>query len=939
MTVTIQSATAVVVPPASQCSMPRTPKISSPDRARTREDARELAAQGQEPQDSDRDGPHPKIVYKYAPPARVGSADRAYITWFRTLRAFAPDIPSRSVVAATFGEGAVVETMQIESDTAPRLYAAAFEVTNGGGAQRQGTASLVISVDTEYQQWGHENIALSYQVTAAHKSGRLIQFIVFPMPGERIPFGALPDFAMRLFGKHARCRETVLTIAHFNGAEWTMFADRDEFAPYLDGVRKSVVTLQEPFTATTHDPVSRNQRVFNCNFVDTFLISPADNGSLAAWGALLNHEKLELPSGAIENMKDFLRDNRQTFVDYAMRDTEVCLLALGYFINWCGRQSLSYRGFRAGITLGGTSVNLYKAFEGGSEALDILTGMEKRQIRTESGRCIWVKEPCDARVIHDPLAARCYHGGLNVAYTIGKVETPPDHAVYDIDLSGAYAGAMACLLSPSFKVSRATHVNEILEAVEVGQHVVARVKFQFPSDCEHPCLPISTKNGLIYVLKGESFCTGHEIITAVGLGAQIDIVDADIWHVTDRRLFARYIGFTVGERSRYAKKTLENLLFKEMTNSLYGKVAQGIKDRKISNFSAPEDGPRQLEPSAVTLPIIAAQITGIIRSALFELNALWRADGVRIVATTTDGSLVVAPVDYEFNAVATRSAAASRLQAGRDAAGITGDLLELKATGSALESYRTRANLIFDQDGECIAKAGASMKFETHNRNDIAAEMRRIAALDKIETRESRQLTSAFASRTGKAVDLISISVNKREHLDYDYKRRLGRDGETMPFTNIEEHDANREIVDRLHKQNVRATPDAVDLKTVGARMRRDSRNDVETAIVYRAIRRLAAKGVGGWRWDKTHEAFNVDRSVKAKDAKRPPIRLPGVAADAVFRVAAAQADTYEAATLMLEAAIPNAKTHLKNPEAVFAAVKAERCQCAEDRRIQINYT
>lgn len=921
-----EAETASCLPPAQQC----TPKIWMPDQVLTQK-------KEQEAQNDDLDRPYPPIAYKYD--SASSKKTRSTVTWCRTLCPFEPDPLSRHIVEATFGQGAIVETLPIAGHTAVRLYEAAFEVTNGEGAQRQGAASLVISVDTEYQQWGHENIALSYQVTAAHKSGRLIQFIVFPMLGQRISFGSLPDFSMRLLGKHSRCRETVLTIAHFNAAEWTMFADRDELAPFLDGVRKSVVTLLAPFITRTYDPATRNPRVFTCSFVDTILISPAGNGSLAEWGHLLNHEKFVLPSGAIENMKNFLKDNRLGFIDYAIRDTEVCLLALGHFIKWCSKQSYSHRGFKAGITLGGTSVNLYTAFEGGPELLDKMTGMEKRQIRTDWGYTKWVKEPCDARVIHDPLAARCYHGGLNVAYVHGERKAPPGYAVYDIDLSGAYASAMAYLLCPTFQITRAMRVDEIVEAVEAGHHVVAHVKFQFPSDCEHPCLPISTKNGLIYVLEGVSFCTGHEITTAIGLGAQIDIVDADIWHVKNKPMFARYIGSIARERSKYAKKTLENLLYKEMINSLYGKIAQGIKDRKISNFSIPEDGPRMLEASAITLPIIAAEITGLIRAALFELNALWRADGVKIASTTTDGSLVVAPVGYNFNTVTTRSPAATRLQTGRDTAGITGDLLEIKVMGAALTSYRTRASLVYAQDGTCVAKAGASMKFQSKNLDDIAAEMRSIAAHDKIETRESTQLTSAFAARTRKARDLVSISIHKKEHLDYDYKRQLGRDGETTPFTTIEKHDKNREIVDKLHKQQVRATPEVIALKAAGTRMRRDHQNDIETTTIYRAIRRLAAKGIGGWRWDKTHEAFDVSRFVKAKDAKAPPVRLPVGAADAVFRVAAAQAENYIDAILMLEAAIPCAKTHLQNPEAVFASMKSKDLQHANDAPIKIKNT
>jgi hypothetical protein len=45
-------------------------------------------------------------------------------------------------------------------------------------------------------------------------------------------------------------------------------------------------------------------------------------------------------------------------------------------------------------------------------------------------------------------------------------------------------------------------------------------------------------------------------------------------------VFAAYIGDVNKRRKQYPPRTLGNMLYKEMANSLYGKLAQGIKGRQ-----------------------------------------------------------------------------------------------------------------------------------------------------------------------------------------------------------------------------------------------------------------------------------------------------------------------------------------------------------------------
>jgi hypothetical protein len=53
--------------------------------------------------------------------------------------------------------------------------------------------------------------------------------------------------------------------------------------------------------------------------------------------------------------------------------------------------------------------------------------------------------PVYGRKYTEPLACDAFMGGLNTAYEIGRVLAGPDEVILDLDFSGAYAAAMACL--------------------------------------------------------------------------------------------------------------------------------------------------------------------------------------------------------------------------------------------------------------------------------------------------------------------------------------------------------------------------------------------------------------------------------------------------------------------------------------------------------------
>ena len=79
-----------------------------------------------------------------------------------------------------------------------------------------------------------------------------------------------------------------------------------------------------------------------------------------------------------------------------------------------------------------------------------------------------------------------------------------------------------------------------------------------------------------------------------------------------------------------------NLFWKEIANSTYGKLAQGLRKRRIYNLD--DDEMKELEESKITNPFFASFVTSFARGTLSEImNNLPR--NKIIFSVTTDGFL------------------------------------------------------------------------------------------------------------------------------------------------------------------------------------------------------------------------------------------------------------------------------------------------------------
>ena len=402
------------------------------------------------------------------------------------------------------------------------------------------------------------------------------------------------------------------------------------------------------------------------------------------------------------------------------------------------------------------------------------------------------------------LAERCYHGGTNYAAVAGFLP-PADWA--DLDIKGAYATCMAAIRLPDWGDVRETREPEALADLEVGIGL-ARVRFRFPDGTRFPCLPVrSGEGGLIFPLEGESWCTGPELRVALDLGAEIVVERGVIvpWKAGSPHPFAEFSKHIARLRKAHPKGSPFELLAKEMGNSLYGKLAQGVypdgaesRDGGITPgraaagkrvFDSRRGTLERVPPSRITQAAFAAFVTGLCRALLAELVARLPA-GATLATATTDGFLA----DVDPARVDTGGPVASHFS--RLRVMLDGDptILEVKHRAREVVVFRTRGTVAVAGDGRPIlARAGHRLDdpVDPDEMPGGTPEERQLAAL----WAEARAWADLYRARDARTTqhrrhvisprqqwltdgDLVDVERDVRVALDYDLKRKPERVGE-----------------------------------------------------------------------------------------------------------------------------------------------------------------
>ncbi|EEZ6073437.1 TPA: hypothetical protein GF637_19650 [Escherichia coli] len=689
--------------------------------------------------------------------------------------------------------------------------------------------TLHIGFDTEYvfNPETRQNDILSYQSYVVLPDNTGISNIIYPPDSQKKSRLSFKDFLCQTItplletGVITKWPGIINIYAHFIRADIASFANFwSDYKILLKGIRGTVSSFKNRYGIDFDEQQERRvkteqimfdkrtspPRCSNVAFIDTLLITPGGMG-LAECGELLGLPKLTIPAPySITNMREYLLGDRAGFEAYALRDAEIAVRYALQVRNFCARELMIDR---VPATIGAMAVSRFtKTLKENNMSPEVCLGthIKTRELwLTEKQAFRTIKNPASvpSRELFETFPINCYHGGRNECFMMGV--TPSDHW-YDYDLAGAYTTGLLDILIPDYGNIRLSKNPD-----DYCGHVMgfALVTFRFPESVPYPSLPVRTDQyGLFFPLSGESWATAPEIELALSLGAEMTIhngiivpwiCDTSPHNSESTSVFLPFVQQVRENRNRHIKGSLEEKFWKEIGNSLYGKLAQGLRAKTA--FDTARGLNRSLPPSSVTQPFFAAHVTGFIRAVAGELMNALPSDS-SVVSVTTDGFLTNCPL----NKINMSGPLSSRFQSLCDIVDPGSSMLTCKHEVSQLIAMKTRGQLTYRAiQGKPVVHARAGVKppadIPRSDYNDYMVDLylnrlpgQTLSRSTLISTREMWLSES----------DLVSREQDIRLNLEFDFKRQpvqpAMNEGHLLmssrPWDNMEEALQQRSLFD-----------------------------------------------------------------------------------------------------------------------------------------------
>lgn len=689
--------------------------------------------------------------------------------------------------------------------------------------------TLHIGFDTEYvfNPETQQNDILSYQSYVVLPDNTGISNIIYPPDSQKKSRLSFKEFLCQTItplletGVITKWPGIINIYAHFIRADIASFANFwSDYKILLKGIRGTVSSFKNRYGIDFDEQQERRvkteqimfdkrtspPRCSNVAFIDTLLITPGGMG-LAECGELLGLPKLTIPAPySITNMREYLLGDRAGFEAYALRDAEIAVRYALQVRNFCARELMIDR---VPATIGAMAVSRFtKTLKENNMSPEVCLGthIKTRELwLTEKQAFRTIKNPASvpSRELFETFPINCYHGGRNECFMMGV--TPSDHW-YDYDLAGAYTTGLLDILTPDYGNIRLSKNPD-----DYCGHVMgfALVTFRFPESVPYPSLPVRTDQyGLFFPLSGESWATAPEIELALSLGAEMTIhngiivpwiCDTSPHNSESTSVFLPFVQQVRENRNRHIKGSLEEKFWKEIGNSLYGKLAQGLRAKTA--FDTARGLNRSLPPSSVTQPFFAAHVTGFIRAVAGELMNALPSDS-SVVSVTTDGFLTNCPL----NKINMSGPLSSRFQSLCDIVDPGSSMLTCKHEVSQLIAMKTRRQLTYRAiQGKPVVHARAGVKppadIPRSDYNDYMVDLylnrlpgQTLSRSTLISTREMWLSES----------DLESREQDIRINLEFDFKRQpvqpAMNEGHLLmfsrPWDNMEEALQQRSLFD-----------------------------------------------------------------------------------------------------------------------------------------------
>ena len=710
---------------------------------------------------------------------------------------------------------------------------------------------LIVGFDTEYKT-PKESVTnpeikerkaryevLSYQFHAKTKDGIEWNGIILPDELERVSFS---DFIVYVVGKGIQDKiiETIpnqiYLVAHYNRADIPAFDDKDKLIKRLNNVRKSLVTRDLPIKlkikyfedeVINPDP-SIDDESLNIYLRDTILLAPTGQKSLAELGNLVDCPKVVLSPDKKEEIKikenlDLLiKNDWELFKRYALIDAKICVR---YFDRITKNYELLMGTRRIPSALSNIGIKLLlKEWSSRDVPIDRLHAIGKESFaetvwRRDQQQFITTKKDLYYEEISwfIDFVTETYHGGRNEQFWVG----PSYIAEWsDYDLTGAYPTAMAMIGQPLWKEIYTSTKKSEYTPTTLG---FACVDFKFKKSVRYPTFPVRTNNGIIFPRSGRSYCSAPEIALALQLGCEITIRHGVIIPQDhSNKIFFPFLKQTIQQRQN-ATTELEKAFWKEITNSCYGKTAQGLRRKRVFNIQ--REAGQQLPESQITNPYYASYITSFVRACVGEIINAIPKDKL-IFSVTTDGFITDAS-DDEI-AQASRGKISSYFSKSRLAISGNSDVLSKKHHVRQVLGWKTRGQAtLLPGDGDendksryVLAKAGIQpppLTRDVDDQNDYIVDLFFNRTGEKEVTVD---VHTSLRDMIFYHADLVNKRSSRRLNMEYDFKRRpisvanktVHFNGEdynhvilnTSAWNTIEEFKSFRSMFDNYIKNNLK---------------------------------------------------------------------------------------------------------------------------------------
>lgn len=516
--------------------------------------------------------------------------------------------------------------------------------------------------------------------------------------------------------------KNIYVCSHYNPADLSLLKDFTILKTDLNILNKSFITLGKPLTYGG----------FNLFIRDTMLLAPANSRSLDAIGKLYDSEsggvysKKEIPFEYLTQMSRYVKEDKDAFEQYAMRDA---LIVLKHATEM---ETFNFTLNKTGVPVTLSSMGKNFVFEKWKENFgmffpyqlsgDCLMG-NSNEVQTPKGLFATGNVG-----LHMSYYIGNYKGGRNESFMYGSEN---ETLWFDYDLVSAYTTALADLSLPDYnqgKMITAQQVFDMSDENLLNGYLIFNAIFKFPENTKYPSIPCYIDNATtVYPLSGEALISGPEFLLARNQKCVFDIKSAFYIPPTVKTVERRGMKLTINtqpfytlikelqsKRREYPKGHIMNSLYKDLSNSIYGNVVRGMSN-KLS-FDTKTGQMFRMTGTQLSNPILASRTTALIRSVIGEcLHNISKLGGV-VVSVTTDGFLTnIADLENRLLSLPQKEAPLFnkyKLLIENLTNDDNSKALEIKNEGKGIVSWATRGQLGIES--KIKATAGFQGKGYTH---------------------------------------------------------------------------------------------------------------------------------------------------------------------------------------------------------------------------------